>query len=55
LLDRFLMATFGDSMSGTIFKASSVPPETLDELVRLTFQTQVRPKWSGDLRARFFE
>jgi hypothetical protein len=39
LVDRFLLTLFGDSISGTAFNTSEVPSETLDELVRLTFQT----------------
>jgi hypothetical protein len=37
--DRFLVAVFGESLSGPAFKARDVPPETLEELVRLTFKT----------------
>ncbi len=40
LVDRFLLASFGDSTSGSVFNTTDVPAETLDELVRLTFQTQ---------------
>lgn len=39
LLDRFLAATFGDSFSGSAFKPGDSPPEILEQLVRLTFQT----------------
>jgi hypothetical protein len=39
LVDRFLSASFGDSISGSVFNTTDVPAETLDELVRLTFQT----------------
>jgi hypothetical protein len=39
LLDRFLSAAFGDSMSGSAFKPGDVPSEVLEQLVRLTFQT----------------
>ncbi len=39
LVDRFLSASFGDSISGSVFNTTDVPAETLDELVRITFQT----------------
>ena len=38
LLDRFLVASFGDSFSGSAFKLGDVSPEILEQLVRLTFQ-----------------
>lgn len=39
LVDRFLSASFGGSMSGSVFRPTDVPAETLDKLVRLSFQT----------------
>jgi hypothetical protein len=42
LVDRFLSASFGGSMSGSVFKPTDIPAETLDELVRLTFQTHTQ-------------
>jgi hypothetical protein len=43
LVDRFLSASFGDSISGPLFKTTDLAAKTLDELVRLTFQTQNPP------------
>jgi hypothetical protein len=40
LVDRFLSASFGASIFGSAFKSTHVPAETLDELVRLAFQTR---------------
>jgi hypothetical protein len=39
LVDGFVSAVFGASMSGIEFKPREVPAETLEHLVRLTFQT----------------
>ncbi len=39
LVDRFLSVSFGDSISGSVFNTTDVPAETLEELVRLTFET----------------
>ena len=39
LLDGFVSAAFGDSMPGLAFNPRDVPAEPLEQLVRLTFQT----------------
>jgi hypothetical protein len=41
-VDRFLIASFGGSMSGSRFELQEIPPEILEELVRLTFSTHDR-------------
>ena len=39
LLDGFLLLTFGDSVSASLFHPPEIPSETLAELVRLVFKT----------------
>jgi len=39
LIDAFVSAVFGDSMLGLAVEPRDVPAETLEQLVRLTFQT----------------
>jgi hypothetical protein len=39
LVDRFLSASFGDSMSGSLVESTELPVDALEELVRLSFQT----------------
>ena len=42
LVDGFVSAAFGDSMSGVPFRPRDVQAETLEQLVRLTFRTNSR-------------